>query len=64
MNVNGRRVSHREMVRNSESAWRAYCAKDPARKTNIWVKLGVRKLRDAVLWIGRTLSREQSYEKI
>ncbi|MFA6206702.1 MAG: DUF2235 domain-containing protein [Methylocystis sp.] len=62
--VNGRRVSHREMVRNSEAAWRAYCEKDPARKTNIWVKLGVRKLRDALLWVGRQLSRQPSYETI
>jgi uncharacterized protein (DUF2235 family) len=62
--VNGRRVSHREMVRNSEAAWRAYCAKDPARKTNIWVKLGVRKLRDAVLWVGRQLSGQPNYETI
>ncbi|MGD9543526.1 MAG: DUF2235 domain-containing protein [Methylocystis sp.] len=62
--VDGRRVSHREMVRNSEAAWRAYCAKDPARRTNIWVKLGFRKLRDAVLWVGRKLSGESSYETI
>lgn len=62
--VNGQRVSHREMVRNSEAAWRDYCAKDPARDTNIWVKLGVRKLRDAFLWVGRKLSGEPSYETV
>lgn len=62
--VNGRRVSHREMVRNSEAAWRDYCAKDPARDTNIWVKLGVRKLRDAFLWVGRQLGGQPSYETV
>ena len=36
---NGRRVSHQEMVRNSDDAWRAFCAQDDERKKNIWVNL-------------------------
>jgi len=62
--VNGRRVSHREMVRNSKAAWRAYCAKDPSRDTNIWVKLGARRVRDAVLWVWRKLAGQPSYDEI
>jgi hypothetical protein len=62
--VNGERVSHRQMVRNSEAAWRAYCAQDSVRNTNVWIKLGIRRLRDAVLWAGRKLFGSPSYETI
>jgi len=60
----GQRVSHREMVRNSMSAWRAYCAKDRSRNKNIWVKLGARRIRDAALWVWRKLFRQPDYKHI
>lgn len=47
--IDRRRVSHLDMVRHSEMAWRSFCANDPTRNDNIWIKLGVRKLRDAAL---------------
>ena len=34
-----KRVTHREMVRNSNDAWRAFCTHDQERKKNIWVLL-------------------------
>lgn len=62
--IAGRRVSHQEMVRNSEDAWRAFCAKDEVRNTNIWVRLGVRRLRDAFLGVARMISRQPDYATI
>jgi uncharacterized protein (DUF2235 family) len=44
-----RPVTHKEMNDNSKAAWRNYCRKDTSRNTNLWVMLGARVLRDAVL---------------
>jgi len=60
----GRRVSHQEMVRNSEDAWRAFCAQDQERKKNIWVLLGLPKLRDAILGVWKKLRRQPSYADV
>ncbi|PPD44266.1 MAG: hypothetical protein CTY15_07410 [Methylocystis sp.] len=62
--IGGRRVSHLEMERQSEQYWRAFCAKDRTRDTNLWVRLGVRKLRDAFLTRRARLQSQPSYEDI
>ena len=60
----GRRMSHQEMVRNSEDAWRAFCGQDDERKKNIWVFLGLPKLRDAILGVWKKLRGQPSYADV
>ncbi|MBM3655013.1 MAG: DUF2235 domain-containing protein, partial [Alphaproteobacteria bacterium] len=61
---NEKRVTHQEMVRNSNDAWRAYCAQDTERKKNIWVLLRLPKLRDAVLGAWKRFWGQPSYEEV
>jgi uncharacterized protein (DUF2235 family) len=60
----GKRVTHQEMVRNSNDAWRAFCAQDEERKKNIWVLLRLPKLRDAVLGVWKQLRGQPSYADV
>lgn len=62
--VNGRRVSHQEMIRNSNDAWRAFCAKDPERRNNLWVALGLPKLRDKILSAWKSFRGQPSYAQV
>lgn len=57
-------VTRAQMQSNVKAAWRSYCRKDPIRNQNLWVCLGVRWLRDAILGLGRRLSGEAPYGDI
>lgn len=60
----GKRVTHQEMVRNSNDAWRAFCAQDAERKKNIWVLLRLPKLRDWVLGAWKRFWGRPSYAEV
>jgi len=62
--VDNRRVSHQEMIRNSEDAWRAFCDKDPERKKNIWFMLRLPRLRDAIFGVWKKLRGQPSYAAV
>nr|WP_256031909.1 DUF2235 domain-containing protein [Methylocystis suflitae] len=59
-----KRVTHQEMVRNSEDAWRAFCEQDKERKKNIWVFLRLPKLRDAIFGVWKQLRGQPSYADV
>lgn len=60
----GKRFSHGDMQRNSSAAWRAYCTKDQARDTNVWVRLGGRRIRDTVVTLSNWIFKHPSYASI
>lgn len=62
--IDGRRVSHLEMQRHSEMAWRSFCAKDRVRDDNLWIRMGVRQLRDGLLDRLRKRQGKPDYETI
>ncbi|MBG0800079.1 DUF2235 domain-containing protein [Methylocystis sp. H4A] len=61
---NRKRVTHQEMVRNSEDAWRAFCEQDKERKKNIWVFLRLPKLRDAIFGVWKQLRGQPSHADV
>jgi hypothetical protein len=62
--IQDRPITRAEMWRNSSSAWRSYCRKDPVRNQNLWVMLGARAIRDASLSAWDKLRGYLNYEEV